>query len=113
MQMWMVIGAYLIAAAVKESGLGERIAYWFAIRFVRDWKSLVVSIFVLTFVLSLLIPHPFPRAFMILAVMAHDDISGATEKPVRTRGIAAYEIARIIPAGSDGPMRGHGGCSPF
>ena len=69
MQMWMVIGAYLIAAAVKESGLGERIAYWFAIKFVRDWKSLVISIFVLTFILSLLIPHPFPRAFMILAVM--------------------------------------------
>lgn len=69
MQMWMVIGAYLIAAAVKESGLGERIAYWFALKFVRDWKSLVISIFVLTFILSLLIPHPFPRAFMILAVM--------------------------------------------
>lgn len=69
MQMWMVIGAYLIAAAVKESGLGERIAYWFAIKFVRDWKSLVISIFALTFILSLIIPHPFPRAFMILAVM--------------------------------------------
>jgi len=69
MQMWMVIGAYLIAAAVKDSGLGERIAYWFAIKFVRDWKSLVISIFALTFILSLLIPHPFPRAFMILAVM--------------------------------------------
>lgn len=69
MQMWMVIGAYLIAAAVKESGLGERIAYWFAIKFVRDWKSLVISIFVLTVILSVIIPHPFPRAFMILAVM--------------------------------------------
>ena len=69
MQMWMVIGAYLIAAAVKESGLGERIAYWFALKFVRDWKSLVISVFALTFILSLLIPHPFPRAFMILAVM--------------------------------------------
>ncbi|MBE6474394.1 MAG: SLC13 family permease [Actinomyces succiniciruminis] len=69
MQMWMVIGAYLIAAAVKDSGLGERIAYWFALKFVRGWSSLVVSIFALTFILSLLIPHPFPRAFMILAVM--------------------------------------------
>ncbi len=69
MQMWMVIGAYLIAAAVKDSGLGERIAYWFALKFVRGWQSLVISIFALTFVLSLLIPHPFPRAFMILAVM--------------------------------------------
>lgn len=69
MQMWMVIGAYLITAAVKESGLGERIAYWFALKFVRDWRTLVYSIFALTFILSILIPHPFPRAFMILAVM--------------------------------------------
>lgn len=67
--MWMVIGAYLIATAVKDSRLGERIAYLFIVKFVRNWKTLVISIFVLTFVLSLLIPHPFPRAFMILAVM--------------------------------------------
>ena len=58
--MWLVIGAYLIASAVKESGLGERIAYAFMLKFVRDAKSLIISIFALTFVLSLLIPHPFP-----------------------------------------------------
>ena len=51
--MWLVIGAYLIASAV-----------------VRDAKSLIISIFALTFVLSLLIPHPFPRAFLILAVVS-------------------------------------------
>lgn len=58
--MWLVIGSYLIASAVKESGLGERIAYAFMLKFVRDAKSLIISIFALTFVLSLLIPHPFP-----------------------------------------------------
>ena len=68
--MWLVIGAYLIASAVKESGLGERIAYAFMLKFVRDAKSLIISIFALTFVLSLLIPHPFPRAFLILAVVS-------------------------------------------
>ena len=68
--MWLVIGAYLIASAVKESGLGERIAYAFMLRFVKDIKSLIVSIFALTFILSLLIPHPFPRAFLILAVVS-------------------------------------------
>ena len=36
--MWLVIGAYLIASAVKESGLGERIAYAFMLKFVRDDK---------------------------------------------------------------------------
>ena len=66
--MWMVIGAYLIAGAVKESRLGERIAYIFMIRFVHSWRSLIISIYVLSVILSLLIPHPFPRGFMILVV---------------------------------------------
>lgn len=67
--MWLVIGAYLIATAVKDSGLGERIAYAFMLKFVKNYKSLVISIFILTFILSLLIPHPFPRAFLIMSVV--------------------------------------------
>ena len=67
--MWLVMGAYLIAGAVNESGVGQRIAYAFIIRFVRSWNGLIVGIFVLTFILALLIPHPWPRAFMILAVV--------------------------------------------
>ncbi len=31
--MYLIIGAYLIATAVKESGLGERIAYWYISRY--------------------------------------------------------------------------------
>ncbi|AZZ61561.1 SLC13 family permease [Oenococcus sp. UCMA 16435] len=67
--MWLVIGAYLIAGAVKDSGLGERIAYAFIVRFVRSWNGIIISIFVLTFILSLLIPHPWPRAFLIMSVI--------------------------------------------
>lgn len=58
--MWIVVGAYLIAGAVKDSGLGQRIAYAFMLKFVKSAKSLILSIFALTFVLALLIPHPFP-----------------------------------------------------
>lgn len=68
--MYLIIGAYLIAVAVKESGLGERIAYKLIIRFVSSFKSIIISIFVLTFILALLIPHPWPRAFLIMSVMA-------------------------------------------
>ncbi len=68
--MWIVVGAYLVAGAVKDSGLGQRIAYAFMLKFVRNVKSLIISIFALTFVLSLLIPHPFPRCFLILAVVS-------------------------------------------
>ena len=61
--MFLIIGAYLIAGAVKDSGLGERIAYAFINKFVRSYKGIIVSIFVLTFIMSVLIPHPWPRAF--------------------------------------------------
>ncbi|HBC27199.1 MAG TPA: cation transporter [Ruminococcaceae bacterium] len=67
--MWLVIGAYLIAGAAKDSGLGERIAYAFLIKFVRSYKGIIVSIFVLTFIMALLIPHPWPRAFLLMSVM--------------------------------------------
>ncbi|MDR3349210.1 MAG: anion permease [Acidaminococcales bacterium] len=68
--MYLIIGAYLIAGAVKDSGLGERIAYKFIISYVTSFKSIIVASFVLTFILSLLIPHPWPRAFLIMSVMA-------------------------------------------
>ena len=68
--MWIIIGAYLIAGAVKESGLGERISYMFIDKFVTNFRSIITAIFSLTFILSLLIPHPWPRAFIIMSVMA-------------------------------------------
>jgi di/tricarboxylate transporter len=68
--MYLVIGAYLIAGAVKSSGLGERIAYAFIIKFVDSYNSIIISTFVLTFILSILIPHPWPRAFLIMSVMS-------------------------------------------
>ncbi len=68
--MYLVIGAYLIAAAVKSSGLGERIAYKLILKYVSSWKTAIYTIFALTFILSLLIPHPWPRAFLIMSVMA-------------------------------------------
>ncbi len=68
--MYLVIGAYLIASAVKDSGLGERISYKFIIKFVDSYKSIIISIFVLTFILTVIIPHPWPRAFLIMSVMA-------------------------------------------
>lgn len=68
--LWLVIGAYMIASAVRGSGLGERISYYYILRFVRSWKSIIIGVFVLTFILSLLIPHPWPRAFLIMSVMS-------------------------------------------
>ncbi len=79
--IWLVAGAYLIASAVRSSGLGERLSYAFILRFVRGWRSIIVSIFVLTLILSLLIPHPWPRAFLIMSVMAVIIRSARIPKP--------------------------------
>ena len=67
--IYLVIGAYLIADAVNRSGLGERIAYMFVLKFVNSFNSIIISTFVLQIILSLLIPHPWPRAFLVLSVM--------------------------------------------
>ena len=67
--VYLIIGAYLITAAVKNSGLGERIAYFLVLRFVKGYKSLIAVIFILTGALSLIIPHPWPRAFLIMSVI--------------------------------------------
>ncbi len=89
--MWLVIGAYLIANTVKTSGLGERIAYNYMLRFVTDYRSIIVGVFVLTAILSLLIPHPWPRAFLIMAVMTVViKSSGITEKDAVKIGFAVF-----------------------
>lgn len=68
--MYLVIGGYLIAAAVDGSGLGRRIAYAFTLKFVNSYTSIIAACYVLGFILSIMIPHPWPRSFMIMAVMA-------------------------------------------
>lgn len=89
--MWLVIGAYLIAGAVSDSGFGERIAYAFIIKFVRSWNGIIISIFVLTFILALLIPHPWPRAFLIMSVMTVVAKSADMPKEDRAKiGLAVF-----------------------
>lgn len=67
--MWLIIGSFLIAAAVTKSGLAERIAYFFIIRYANSYRSLIVLTYVLGFVLSFLIPHPFPRALLLMSLL--------------------------------------------
>ena len=94
--IWLVIGAYLISSAVQSSGLGERLSYAFILRFVRGWRSIIVSIFLLTLVLSLLIPHPWPRALLIMSVMSVV-IRSASIQPNEASIIAFTVFAASVP----------------
>ena len=67
--IYLVVGGYLIAAAVRDSGLGERIAFWYSSRYLSNYRSIIVSAYLLGFLLSFLIPHPWPRCFLIMSVM--------------------------------------------
>jgi anion transporter len=67
--MWLTIGAFLIAAAVTKSGLATRVAYTLMSRYARSYASTVTLVYVLGFVLSILIPHPFPRTLLVMAVV--------------------------------------------
>lgn len=68
--IFLVVGGYLIAAAVEGSGLGKRIAYYFIVKYVNSFTSILASAYILGFILSFMIPHPWPRSFMIMSVMA-------------------------------------------
>lgn len=67
--MWLIIGSFLMATAVTKSGLAERVATFFTIRFAGSYLGLIILTYVLGFVLSFLIPHPFPRALLMMSLM--------------------------------------------
>jgi anion transporter len=69
--IYLVIGGFLIAEAVRSSGLGRRVALEVIKRYIRTYRGAIVSCYVLNFLLSFAIPHPWPRSFLIMSVMAH------------------------------------------
>jgi anion transporter len=89
--MWLIIGAFLIAAAVTKSGLAQRVAYFFMIRYATSYRSLIVLTYVLGFVLSLLIPHPFPRALLMMSlVRAIINKAGMNKADAASLGLSVF-----------------------
>ena len=67
--LWMMMAAFLIAGAVVDSGLAERIANYATVKIVRDWKSLILFILVMLVVLGLLVPNTMARCFIVFAIV--------------------------------------------
>ncbi|MEI7850155.1 MAG: SLC13 family permease, partial [Chloroflexota bacterium] len=89
--MWLIISAFLIATAVTKSGLAERVAYFFMIRYATSYLSLVVLTYVLGFVLSFLIPHPFPRALLMMSlVRAIIEKAGMNKADAASLGLSVF-----------------------
>ncbi len=88
---YIAIGGYLIAAAVRDSGLGKRIAYWYSIRFISSFKSIIVGAYVIGFLLSFLIPHPWPRSFLIMSFMVTIiNSAGISKRDAANIGLAVF-----------------------
>ena len=97
---WLMIGAFLIAQAVSESGLARRIALFLMIHRVRTHTQLVLMIYLLNVILALIIPLPFPRAFIIMAlireVIARSGIPNATARALGYAVFAASMPASLM-----------------
>lgn len=89
--MWLIIGSFLIAAAVTKSGLAERVATFFIIRYATSYRSLIILTYLLGFVLSFLIPHPFPRALLLMSLMrAIIQKSGMNQADAASVGLSVF-----------------------
>ena len=84
--MYLVVGGFLIAKAVEASGLGRRAALAFISRFTRSYGGMVFSCYLLGLLLSFVIPHPWPRSFLLLSVMSH---------AVRSAGLSQKAAANL------------------
>ncbi|MFO7942448.1 MAG: anion permease [Bacillota bacterium] len=94
---WLMIGAFLIARAVSQSGLARRLALLLMIHRVRTHTQLVIAIYLLNIVLALIIPIPFPRAFIIMALVREViERSGIPKPTARALGYAVF--AACMPA---------------
>jgi di/tricarboxylate transporter len=67
--MWLIIASFLVAAAVTKSGLADRVATFFILRYATSYRSLIILTYLLGFLLSFLIPHPFPRGLLLMSLM--------------------------------------------
>ena len=67
--VYLLIGGFLIALGFSNSGLGKRLCLLYMSRFAKDFRGLLISCYVLCFLLSLIIPQPTPRCILLAAIM--------------------------------------------
>jgi di/tricarboxylate transporter len=95
--LYFVIGAYIIASAVKHSGLGDRIAMYVISNYISSFKSVIIVIFILQILLSLMIPNSWARSLIIMSVMKQViDNANVSKKDAITIGFTVF--ASSIPA---------------
>lgn len=92
--IYLVAGGFILAAAVRDSGLGQRLALTLVSRYVRGYTGILILCYALGLALSVMIPHPWPRSFLILSIMEQVIRAAKLDKP------AAVNVGLAVFAGS-------------
>jgi anion transporter len=103
---WLVLGGFILGAAVRKVGLADRIAHRLAGPLTGSWFSMVAGIVALTYALAFIMPSNMSRiALLMPIVMALADQAGLREgSPGRFAlalavGFGTYELsASILPS---------------
>lgn len=66
---YMIISGFLIAGAVRASGLAKRLSLFLISRYISDYRQVIVCCYLLSYLMAIMIPQPFARAFLILSIM--------------------------------------------
>ena len=93
---YLIISAFILAKAVEKSGLGKRLAIYLFSPFVRSYPTFIAAIYLLGIVLSLFIPHPFSRSFIMLAMVKSilDQIDVTKEEKI-SLGLAVFVAGAV------------------
>ena len=103
---WLVLGGFVLGAAVRKVGLADRVARKLASSLTGSWFSMVAGIVALTYALAFVMPSNMSRiALLMPIVMALADRAGFAERsPGRYAlalavGFGTYELsASILPS---------------
>jgi anion transporter len=103
---WLVLGGFVLGAAIKKVGLADRIARVLANSLGGSWLKMIVGVVLLTYALAFVMPSNMGRITLLMPiVMALADRAGLREgSPGRIAlalavGFGTYELsASILPA---------------
>ena len=103
---WLVLGGFVLGAAIRKVGLADRIARVLAGSLTGSWLKMVTGVVLLTYVLAFVMPSNMGRITLLMPiVMALADRAGLREgSPGRIAlalavGLGTYELsASILPA---------------
>src|ERR1700750_1155535 len=104
---WLVLGGFVLGAAIRKVGLADRIARWIAASLAGSWLQMVIGVIVLTYALAFVMPSNMGRITLLMPiVMALADRAGLREgSPGRTALALAVGVGHHVPAA--GPPAAH------